>query len=72
MKPQLKNGVMVNNMPGGGATKGMLYVSQQPADGYSVLAVTTSAPHRRGQAQDAGPHPEDFDPCAGSSGTPPR
>ncbi len=42
MKPQLKNGVMVNNMPGGGATKGMLYVSQQPADGYSVLAVTTS------------------------------
>jgi putative tricarboxylic transport membrane protein len=42
MKPQLKNGVLVNNMPGGGATKGMLYVSQQPADGYSVLAVTTS------------------------------
>ena len=42
MKPQLKNGVVVNNMPGGGATKGMLYVSQQPADGYSVLAVTTS------------------------------
>ncbi len=42
MKPQLKNGVMVNNMPGGGATKGMLYVSQQPADGYTVLAVTTS------------------------------
>jgi len=42
MKPQLKNGVLVNNMPGGGATKGMLYVSQQPADGYTVLAVTTS------------------------------
>jgi putative tricarboxylic transport membrane protein len=42
LKPQLKNGVVVNNMPGGGATKGMLYVSQQPADGYSVLAVTTS------------------------------
>jgi len=42
MKPLLKNGVLVNNMPGGGATKGMLYVSQQPADGYSVLAVTTS------------------------------
>lgn len=42
MKPQLKNGVVVNNMPGGGATKGMLYASQQPADGYSVLAVTTS------------------------------
>jgi tripartite-type tricarboxylate transporter receptor subunit TctC len=42
MKPQLKNGVLVNNMPGGGATKGMLYASQQPADGYCVLAVTTS------------------------------
>jgi putative tricarboxylic transport membrane protein len=42
MKPQLKNGVVVNNMPGGGATKGMLYASQQPADGYTVLAVTTS------------------------------
>jgi putative tricarboxylic transport membrane protein len=42
LKPQLKNGLMVNNMPGGGATKGMLYVSQQPADGYTVLAVTTS------------------------------
>jgi putative tricarboxylic transport membrane protein len=42
LKPQLKNGVVVNNMPGGGATKGMLYVSQQPADGYAVLAVTTS------------------------------
>lgn len=42
MKPQLKNGVVVENMPGGGATKGMLFVSQQPADGYTVLAVTTS------------------------------
>jgi tripartite-type tricarboxylate transporter receptor subunit TctC len=42
MKPQLKHGVVVNNMPGGGATKGMLYVAQQPADGYTVLAVTTS------------------------------
>jgi tripartite-type tricarboxylate transporter receptor subunit TctC len=42
MKPQLKKGVVVNNMPGGGATKGMLYVAQQPADGYTVLAVTTS------------------------------
>ncbi len=29
-------------MAGGGATKGMLYVSQQPAEGYEVLAVTTS------------------------------
>lgn len=42
IKPQLKHGVVVTNMPGGGATKGMLYVSQQPADGYTVLAVTTS------------------------------
>jgi tripartite-type tricarboxylate transporter receptor subunit TctC len=42
MKPLLKNGVVVTNMPGGGATKGMLHVSQQPANGYSVLAVTTS------------------------------
>lgn len=42
LKPQLKNGVVVNNMPGGGATKGMLYASQQPADGYTVLAITTS------------------------------
>jgi tripartite-type tricarboxylate transporter receptor subunit TctC len=29
MKPQLKNGVLVNNMPGGGATKAMLCVSQR-------------------------------------------
>jgi tripartite-type tricarboxylate transporter receptor subunit TctC len=42
MKPQLKHGVVVTNMPGGGATKGMLHVTQQPADGYMVLAVTTS------------------------------
>jgi putative tricarboxylic transport membrane protein len=42
LKPQLKNGLVVTNMPGGGATKGMLYVTQQPADGYTVLAVTTS------------------------------
>jgi putative tricarboxylic transport membrane protein len=42
MKPQLKHGVVVTNMPGGGATKGMLYVTQQPADGYTILAVTTS------------------------------
>ena len=42
MKGQLKKGVVVNNMPGGGATKGMLYVSQQPTDGYTVLATTTS------------------------------
>jgi tripartite-type tricarboxylate transporter receptor subunit TctC len=42
MKPLLKHGVVVTNMPGGGATKGMLYVTQQPADGYTILAVTTS------------------------------
>lgn len=42
LKPQLKHGVVVTNMPGGGATKGMLHVAQQPADGYTVLAVTTS------------------------------
>lgn len=42
MKGQLKNGVVITNMPGGGATKGMLHVSQQPADGLMILAVTTS------------------------------
>ena len=42
LKPLLKVPPVITNMPGGGATKGMLYVSQQPADGYTVLAVTTS------------------------------
>ncbi len=42
MKPLIKTGVVVTNMPGGGATKGMLHVAQQPPNGYSVLAVTTS------------------------------
>ena len=42
LKPLLKVPLVITNMPGGGATKGMLYVSQQPADGYSLLAVTTS------------------------------
>lgn len=42
MKGQLKNGVVITNMPGGGATKGMLHVSLQPADGMMILAVTTS------------------------------
>ena len=42
LKPLLKVSLVITNMPGGGATKGMLYVSQQPADGYSLLAVTTS------------------------------
>ncbi len=42
MKKHEKHPLVINNMPGGGATKGMLYVAQQPADGYTVLAVTTS------------------------------
>ena len=42
LKPLLKVPLVITNMAGGGATKGMLYVSQQPAEGYEVLAVTTS------------------------------
>ena len=42
MKLKEKYPLVINNMPGGGATKGMLHVSIQPADGYTVLAVTTS------------------------------
>ena len=42
LKPQIRVPLLITNMPGGGATKGMLHVSQQPADGYTVLAVTTS------------------------------
>jgi putative tricarboxylic transport membrane protein len=42
LKPLLKVPLVLTNMPGGGATKGMLYVSQQPADGYLVLAITPS------------------------------
>ena len=42
LKPLLKVPLVITNMPGGGATKGMLHVSQQPADGYTILAVTTS------------------------------
>ncbi len=42
LKPLLKVPLVITNMPGGGATKGMLHVAQQPADGYTVLAVTTS------------------------------
>ena len=34
LKPLLKVPLVITNMPGGGATKGMLYVSQQPAEGY--------------------------------------
>lgn len=42
LKPLLKVSLVITNMPGGGATKGMLYASQQPAEGYQLLAVTTS------------------------------
>jgi tripartite-type tricarboxylate transporter receptor subunit TctC len=42
LKPLLKVPLVITNMAGGGATKGMLYVSQQPAEGYEILAVTTS------------------------------
>jgi tripartite-type tricarboxylate transporter receptor subunit TctC len=42
MKEKEKYSLVINNMPGGGATKGMLYVAQQPADGYTIMAVTTS------------------------------
>jgi putative tricarboxylic transport membrane protein len=42
LKPLLKVPLVLTNMPGGGATKGMLYASQQPADGYMVLAITPS------------------------------
>ncbi len=42
LKPLLKTSLLITNMPGGGATKGMLHASMQPADGYTVLAVTTS------------------------------
>ncbi len=42
MKPLMKVPLVLTNMPGGAATKGMLHVSQQPADGYTVLGITTS------------------------------
>jgi len=42
LKPLLPVPLVITNMPGGGATKGMLHVAQQPADGYTILAVTTS------------------------------
>lgn len=38
----LKAKIVVTNMPGGGATKGMLHVAQQPQDAYTILAITTS------------------------------
>ncbi len=34
--------IVVTNMPGGGATRGMIHVAQQPPDGYTILAITTS------------------------------
>lgn len=42
IKPLLKVPLIINNMPGGGGTKGMLYSSLQPADGYTVFPVSTS------------------------------
>jgi len=42
LKPLLKVPLVITNMPGGAATKGMLHVAQQPADGYTILGVTTS------------------------------
>lgn len=42
LKPLLKVPLVITNMPGGAGTKGMLHVAQQPADGYTVLVVTTS------------------------------
>jgi putative tricarboxylic transport membrane protein len=42
LKPLLPVSLVITNMPGGAATKGMLYVDKQPADGYTILAVTTS------------------------------
>jgi tripartite-type tricarboxylate transporter receptor subunit TctC len=42
LKQHIKAPLLITNMPGGGATKGMLHAAQQPADGYTVLAVTTS------------------------------
>lgn len=42
LKPLLKVPVVVTNMPGGGGTRGMLHVAGLPADGHTVLFVTTS------------------------------
>jgi tripartite-type tricarboxylate transporter receptor subunit TctC len=61
MKPQLKNGVLVNNMPGGGATKGMLYISSSRLTGTAFCRHHLPS-HRCGQAQDAGNILRDFDP----------
>jgi tripartite-type tricarboxylate transporter receptor subunit TctC len=42
LKPLLKVPLVITNMPGGGGAKGMLHVTLQPADGYTVFGVTTS------------------------------
>ena len=60
LKPLLKVPLVITNMPGGGATKGMLYVSQQPADGYDGPGRYHLPSDRRGQTEDARPHPEGF------------
>ncbi len=46
LKPLLKVPLVITNMPGGGATKGMLYVSQQPAEGYEVPGRHHLSSHR--------------------------
>ncbi len=42
LKPLLKVPLVITNMPGAGGAKGMLHVTLQPADGYTVFGVTTS------------------------------
>jgi putative tricarboxylic transport membrane protein len=42
LKPLLPVPLVITNISGGGGTKGMLEASQRPADGYTVLATTTS------------------------------
>lgn len=42
VRPLLKVPVVITNMPGGGGTRGMLHVTGLPADGHTVLFVTTS------------------------------
>jgi tripartite-type tricarboxylate transporter receptor subunit TctC len=72
LKPHIKAPLLITNMPGGGATKGMLHAFLQPADGYTVLAVTTShlidavKPKTRSQLLRTSTR------SCGSSGIPPR
>ncbi|MCL2669372.1 MAG: tripartite tricarboxylate transporter substrate binding protein [Syntrophaceae bacterium] len=42
MRQVEKYPMVIQNMPGGGAIKGMLHAAMQPADGYTVLAITTT------------------------------